>query len=126
MVVTDPAGRNPMVVLSLEQFEAMTEMESFDRADKWDSSGFDETDYEDPIALNDILDDAAEESLNQPTKAVADEFGLLIPPIPSEKEVGNTPAAASKIASAPPKSNLDMFAESPLEEGFYLEPLEDK
>lgn len=132
VVVTDPAGHHPMVVLSLEQFEAMAEMESLDRDEKrdwekWDSD--DEEDaifYGDPVVLDDILDDDAEK-VSPPTATV-----VTNEPVPSisspevEKAVNDTPAFTPKAAPTQSKSHLDMFTESPLEEGFYLEPLEDK
>lgn len=132
VVVTDPAGHHPMVVLSLEQFEAMAEMESLDLDEKrdwekWDSD--DEEDaifYGDPVVLDDILDDDAEKAASPATTVIADEITPPIPSLEVEKAVNDTPAFTPKAAPTQSKSNLDMFTESPLEEGFYLEPLEDK
>jgi PHD/YefM family antitoxin component YafN of YafNO toxin-antitoxin module len=132
VVVTDPAGHYPMVVLSLEQFEAMAEMESLSRNEKRDWEGWDSDDeedktfYGDPIVLDDILEDAAEKVKPPVATAAVDE---LVPPIFSskvEKTVDDASVLAPKTVPIQPKSNLDVFAESPLEEGFYLEPLEDK
>ena len=132
VVVTDPAGHHPMVVLSLEQFEAMAEMESLDRDEKrdwekWDSDDDEDTPfYGDPVILDDILDDATEKTV-PPTSAVAvDESVPSISSLKVEKAVDDASVFAPKATPAQPKSNLDVFAESPLEEGFYLEPLEDK
>lgn len=99
IIITDPAGREPMVILPLEQFEAMVS----EPVTKTRS-------VSQPSPLSDLLVSRKQEVDDILAEQMAQQF---------KNRMEN---AASSLESMTDLSSPEI----PLEEGFYLEPIEDK
>ena len=106
VVVTDIAGREPMVILPFEKYERLLEQES-----PTPFAMEDEEEYNDggPIpSLEEFESEALEENVEKITSSHADDF---------QKKTANRPVESE---SEPEQSNG-----LAIEERFYLEPIED-
>ncbi|MBU1032394.1 MAG: hypothetical protein ABII13_01730 [Patescibacteria group bacterium] len=112
VIITDDEGREPMVILSLDQFESMSGVESMELED-WDY----EMDEPEDIGMEDEFNETPYEFARSADPLIELEKSLVQEPTP-------LPRVPDFVQESSP--SLSDLSDSPMEEGFYLEPLEDK
>lgn len=106
LIVTDPDGDDPMVILPLEQFEALSQDEDFEG--DFDDRGFIGSDEE--MAFDFTPEDGMERGLPE---GMEGEEGIEIEELPSVPAMERTDAPLED-------------AEAPIEEQFFMEPMDDE
>lgn len=117
LIVTDPAGKEPLVIMSLDEYEALVEgalgpgdysMPGFEEKD-----GFEDDEYGEAPTLE-IVERMAEEVVAVPAEPVS-------PVVPQPAVFARTTPVSESVK--PTEKKIPEKREDPSEEQFYLEPL---
>ena len=109
VIVTDIAGREPMVVMPFDTFEEMNEVYQ-SSLDSWEEERGEEFEYSD-------IESGSDETIESSIPAYGAEAT-------QEGSVSEEPSKSSMREK--PEGNMNEVSHLPMEERFYLEPVDDQ